>query len=91
MIADWSYKEVIGNVTHDVLEAADEITIKEAIGVIPEGGMRYQAELIALPCRVLGVLILAEKAGIVTHDQMQELYDYVEIAGGEYLEKRSAC
>lgn len=90
MIADYSYKEVIGNIAHDVLDTADEITIKEALKVVPEG-TRYQAELIALPCRVLGVLLMAEKAEIITHDQMQELYDYVEVSGGEYLEKRSAC
>lgn len=90
MIADRSYKEVVGDIAHEFLESADEITIKEALGTIPEG-TRYQAELLALPCRLLGVLIVAEEKELITHDQMLELYAYVEAASGEYMEKRSAC
>jgi GTPase involved in cell partitioning and DNA repair len=98
MIIDWTHEEAVKardqEVCHtvlDILEDAHEITVKEAMAHIEDEFTRYQLELSALPCRLLGVLIVAEEADLITKEQMKELYAYVEAASGEYLEKRRAC
>jgi hypothetical protein len=97
VIIDWTHDEAVEarrheveHMVHDVLDAAEHITIREALDSINDDIMKYHAGLIAVPSRLLGLLLFAESKKIITHDQMQELYDYVETVSGEYVEKRSA-
>src|SRR5467141_1928170 len=96
-INDRTYNEAITQMNQDVAETvrealdhADTLTVKEAVSLVFDDEMgQYYGELIALPSRVLGVLIVAEREEILSHEQMQELYDYVETVGQEYLDKRN--